>query len=68
MSAATGTAPSSALGPPVRQLLEADELELSCLVCHGEVSHTEKVAYWPPTPDRVGVIAHVRCLGERGSL
>ena len=28
-----------------------DELELVCIVCHGDVGRTEKVVYWPPTAD-----------------
>lgn len=65
MSAATGTAPTGALEPPP---LPRDELELACIVCHGHVGRTEKVAYWPPTAERPGVIAHVRCIAKKGSL
>ncbi len=67
MSATAAHAHPRALDPP-RTNKAPDELQLACIVCRGEVGRTEKVAYWPPTADRVGVIAHVRCLNVAGSL
>lgn len=61
---ATANAQPRALDPPHQH----DELELDCIVCRGPVGRTEKVAYWPPTKERPGVIAHCRCLAKRGSL
>jgi hypothetical protein len=57
------------LEPPRPTVRSRDELELGCIVCFGPVGRTEKVAYWPPTKDRPGVIGHIRCLSKReGSL
>lgn len=66
MSAVTHAQPR-ALDPP-RTNRAPDELELACIVCHGDVGRSEKVVYWPPTATRVGVIAHCRCLNIAGSL
>jgi len=55
MSAIAGTAEVAAYDPNNDA---GDELVLSCIVCRGR----------PPTKDRVGVIAHCRCLNDAGSL
>lgn len=62
---AAATAPTSPLetdqpNPPL------EELELLCILCHGEIGRTEKVTYWPPNPKKntPGVIAHTRCFDE----
>ncbi len=66
MSAAPGTAEFFEVVPPAE--VGGDELELSCIVCHEQIGAREKVVYWPPRPNRPGVIAHCRCLNESGSL
>jgi hypothetical protein len=67
MSAAAGIAqPGVEVEPQTGD--GGDELELSCIVCHGHIAAKEKVVYWPPRHDRPGVIAHCRCLNESGSL
>lgn len=58
-------AAESTHGIPVAR--PSDELELSCIVCYGHIGRTEKVAYWPPTADSPGVIAHAQCLATEKS-
>lgn len=60
-------AASGAAQAPV-EVDRPDELELSCIVCSGQIGRQENVVYWPPAKNRPGVIAHKRCVAKEVSL